>query len=136
MNSIQSGNFLTWPGLNNQQLLKYLPPRITTALGHLDQERKNLQSTKSVKSEVQFDEDRYFYPDAESVKTRELCATIIPFNIKIKSFSDLTSAFPHKSSRGNLSVVVMYDYDRNSILAEPIKNRQAETIRDLFLKFL
>ena len=88
----------------------------------------------SVKSEVQFDEDRYFYPDAESVKTCNLCATIIPFNIKIKSFSDLTSAFPHKSSRGNLFVVVMYDYDRNSILAEPIKNRQAETIRDLFLK--
>ena len=30
--------------------------------------------------------------------------------------------------------MVMYDYDSNAILAEPIKNRQAATIRDAFLK--
>ena len=30
--------------------------------------------------------------------------------------------------------MVMYEYDSNSILAEPIKNRQAETIRNAFLK--
>ena len=59
---------------------------------------------------------------------------IITFNIKRKGFSDLTSVFLHKSSRGNLYAMVMYDYDSNSILAEPIKNRQAETIRDLLLK--
>ena len=53
LNAINNGNFLTWPGLNNEQLLKHLPPRIETALGHMDQERKNLQSTKPVKSEVE-----------------------------------------------------------------------------------
>ena len=56
------------------------------------------------------------------MKTYELCVTIISFNIKIKVFSDLTGAFPHKSSRGNLYVMVMYDYDSNAILSEPIKN--------------
>ena len=30
--------------------------------------------------------------------------------------------------------MVKYDYDGNPILAEPIKNRQAETIWDAFLK--
>ena len=30
--------------------------------------------------------------------------------------------------------MVMYDYGINAILAEPIKNRQASTIRDAFLK--
>ena len=30
--------------------------------------------------------------------------------------------------------MVMYDYDSNAILSEPIKNSQAETIRDYFLK--
>ena len=49
MKAINNGNFLTWPGLKNQQLLKHLPPRIATALGNLDQERKNLQSTKNVR---------------------------------------------------------------------------------------
>ena len=37
---IKNGNFLTWPGPNNQQLLKHLPTSISTALGHMDQERK------------------------------------------------------------------------------------------------
>ena len=42
LKAIENGNLLTWPGLNNQQFLKHLPPIIATALGHLDQERKNL----------------------------------------------------------------------------------------------
>ena len=45
----KNGNFLTWLGLKNQQLLKQLPPSIVTTLGHLDQERKNPQSTKQFK---------------------------------------------------------------------------------------
>ena len=73
------------------------------------------------------------------MKNHELCETINPFNLKRKGFSDLTGAFPHNSSRGNVYVMVMYDYDSNTILAEPIKNRQSATIRDTFLnihKFL
>ena len=88
---------------------------------------------------MEVEEDRDFYPDAESVKTDELCSTIIPFNIKRKVFIDITGAFPHKSSRGNLYVMVMYDYDSNSILVEPTKYSQAETICYTFLnihKFL
>ena len=131
---IKNGNFLTCPGLNNQQLLKHLPPSIATALEHMDQERKNLQSTKHVKPEVEVEEDRNFYPDTESVKIHEICATIIPFNLKRKGFSDITGAFPHKSSRGNVYVMVMYDHYSNAILAEPIKNIQTATIRDDFLK--
>ena len=84
---------------------------------------------------MEVEEDRNFYLDAESVNTHDLCATIIPFNLKRKGFSDTTSAFLHKSSGRNFYVMVMYDHDSNAILAERIKNRQAETIRDAFLKF-
>ena len=118
VNVMKNGNFLTWPGLNNQQLLNHLPPNIATALENLDQERKNLQSTNSAKSEVEVEEDSNFYPDTESVKTHDIFAIIIPFNIKRKGFSDITGAFPHNPSRGNLYVMVMYDYDSNEILAE------------------
>ena len=45
----KNGNFLTWPGLNNQHFMKHIPSSIVTFLGHMDQERKNLQSTKQVK---------------------------------------------------------------------------------------
>ena len=64
LKAIKNGNFLTWPGLNNQQLLNPIPPSIATALGHLDQERKNLQSTKSIKLEIEVEEDSDFYPEA------------------------------------------------------------------------
>ena len=57
------------------------------------------------------------------------------FQYKIKGFIDIIGAFPHKSSRINLYVMVMYEYDSNAILSEPIKNRQAAAIRDFSLKF-
>jgi hypothetical protein len=40
-----------------------------------------------------------------------------------KSYSDLTGRFPVRSERGNLYVLVVYLYDDNAILVEPIKNR-------------
>ena len=79
--------------------------------------KKKIQSKKHVKSEVEIEEESYFYPDAESVKTRELCPTIIYFNINGKCFSDITGASPHKSSRGNFYVMVINEYDSNAVLA-------------------
>ena len=55
------------------------------------------------------------------MKTHELCAAIIPFNINRKGFSDLPGAFPHKSTSGNLYVMALYECDSNAILVEPIK---------------
>ena len=68
------------------------------------------------------------------MKTHDIYVTIIRFNLNKKGFSDLSGAFPHKSSKWNVYVMLMYDYDSNAILAEPIKNSQAETIRSAFLK--
>ena len=82
---------------------------------------KNLQYKKHLKSEVEVEEDSNFYLDAETLKTNDLCATITSFNLNTKVFSDLIGALPHKSSRGNFYVMVMYDYDSNAIMAEPIK---------------
>ena len=73
---------------------------------------------------MEFEEDSSFYSVTETVNTHELCVTIILFNFKKKGFSDLTGTFPKKSSRGNLYVMVLYDYDSNAILAEPIKDSQ------------
>ena len=42
LKAIKNGNFLTWQGLNNQTLLKHIPPSITTALRNLNKDRKNL----------------------------------------------------------------------------------------------
>ena len=45
-----------------------------------------------------------------------------------KVYSDQTGNFKCVSSQGSNSIVLMYDYDSNAILAEPIKNRKAESI--------
>ena len=87
-----------------------------------------------VKSELDIEEDKYLYLIMESVKTHEVCATIIPSNTKKKCFNELTGSFPHKYSHGNLYGMVVYDFDSNEILAGPIKIRQAATIRDAFIR--
>ena len=46
LRAIKNGNFFTWLGLNIPNITRFLPASIATALGHLDQERENLQSTK------------------------------------------------------------------------------------------
>ena len=123
LKAINNGNFLIWPDLNNQQLLKHLPPRIATALGHQGQEIKNLQYTKNLKSVLEVEKYNNLYLEVETVTTHDLCATIIPFNINRRGSSDLTGAFPHKSNREVFYGMVVYDYDSNAIMAEPIKKQ-------------
>ena len=45
-----------------------------------------------------------------------------PVDLSGQIFTDETGRFPRVSSRGNMSVMVMYDYDSNAILTEPLKN--------------
>ena len=43
---ISKGNFITWPGIEEVKFGKLLGTPLPTALALLDQERKNLQSTR------------------------------------------------------------------------------------------
>ena len=45
-----------------------------------------------------------------------------PFRVSGQIFSDQTGRFPRVSRRGIRSVLVLYDYDSNVILAEHFKN--------------
>jgi uncharacterized protein YgfB (UPF0149 family) len=38
-------------------------------------------------------------------------------------YTDLTGAFPHTKQAGNKYILILYEYDSNSILAEPMRNR-------------
>ena len=136
LRAIKNGNLITWPGIRDIDFNKHLTKSIATAKGHLNQERKNLQSTKKVrfdlepKPSVPDDDDFFPVPDSSPpTKTFEVLSTIIPFEANGKAFHDLTGRFPHKSSRGNEYILVHYDYDSNAILAEPLKNRQSAEIK-------
>ena len=45
-----------------------------------------------------------------------------PVEVSGRIFSSQTGRFPSVSIRGNRSVTVLYDYDRNALLAVPFKN--------------
>ena len=47
---------------------------------------------------------------------------------------DLTGRFPYKSSRGNEHISIMYHVDSNSTLGIPMKNRQAGTITQIWIR--
>ena len=124
--AIRKGHFITWPGITNINFEKHIKNIIPTAKGHLDQERANLQSTKEKNDKT----EDYEPTDGIAKKTWENAAILYAFNPKEKTYSDQTGRFPHRSSRGNEYVMVMYDYDSNAILVTALKNRQAKTIAD------
>ena len=78
-------------------------------------------------------EDEDFAPAISNTKKFDVCGTIIPFVETRTSYHNLTGASPHKSSRVNQYIFVLYDYDENEILTQPIKNRQAATIHNNWL---
>ena len=71
--AIKNNIFLSWPGLTADLITKHLPKSLATAKGHLQYERKNLQSTKELT-----DEENDFFPSSESpnLKTHKCYATV------------------------------------------------------------
>jgi hypothetical protein len=122
------GHFITWPGLTTANVRRYLPKSEATAKGHLDQQRKNLRSTKtSPLSDIEAD----YHPTPETEPTNLVFAAVLDYETATHLIhSDLTGRFPVQSSRGMNYVLVVYDYDSNAILAEPMRNRtDAEMLR-------
>ena len=103
LRAIKNGNLITWPGIRDVNFNKHLTKSLASAKGHLNQERKNLQSTKPPSKPVSpsstFDDDDFFPAPTSSppVKTFEVLSTIIPFEANGKAFHDLTGRFPHRS---------------------------------------
>ncbi len=103
----------TWPDIDKLNMKYLITDHTNIALGHLDQERKNVQSTK-VTSDIS--------------RTHNILTKIIPFFAKEISYGDLTGAFPYTSSCGHKYLYVMYNHDSNGILVAPLKNRNSATI--------
>ena len=133
--AIKNGNFITWPGIDTLSLDRDLLPSIASAKGHLDQKRKNLQSTRTVPTVPPTTADDHeindFFPvsDAPNVESLEACASLVPFVATNTAYHDLTGRFPHRSSRGSEYLLIVYDHDSNSILQCPLKNKTAPEIK-------
>ena len=135
-NKILQGNFISWPGLN-PELLRHLPKSINTYLGHMRHEAKNLRSTKLVPpmdSSLAADLEEDPIPaDFPYQRQHECYVTIMDMDPTSTAYLDLTGSFPYVSSRGNRYIFVLYDYDSNAILVQPIKSRAAAVIKQAWL---
>ena len=76
------------------------------------------------------------YPQQSTTKYSEIYSKLFHINETktSKTYSDLTGKFPHKSSRGNQYLLVIYDYDSNAIVIAPLKTRQSKEITNAFTK--
>lgn len=135
LQAIKNGNFLTWPGLSTTLIKRQLPKCIATEKGHLNQERKGLQSTKPsiyinpiIKIESETPQELFPSSDHPNLKSHHCFASFVSFQATAKAYSDQTGQFPFTSSRGNKYLMIVYDYDSNAILQEPLKNKTSNEL--------
>jgi hypothetical protein len=121
-------NFITnFPGLTPRSLRRYPPQSPAMVKGHLDQLRKNQKSTKPTQLPPEPSEpDDEPFPESANAKSHHCYTAIIEPTGQI--YTDQTGKFIVPSSTGNNYLLVLYDYDTNSIWAEPFKTRAAKDI--------
>jgi len=95
--------------------------------GHLDQDRKNLQSTQAYSPQLANPEDEGFPPMPPIGVNTHTCyvALMEPTG---QTYMDLTGKFVASSSSSNNYIMIIYDYNSNAILAIPLKNHKSESI--------
>jgi hypothetical protein len=122
--AVEKGFLPNMPRLNKAALQKYPPHTVATAKGHLDQSRKNKHSTKTNKlspllqitAELDDDPltDAFLTAEPSGLATQAIYVDLWDAATG-KIFSDLTGRLPVPSSRGNIYIFLLYDYDSNSI---------------------
>ena len=132
--AIEKGFYATWPGLTVQAVRRHLPKSIITTTGHLDQQRKNKQSTKEKVVTDEMSPTPTPPPPIGTSRTQQVYAECLSITGKI--FSDLPGRFVVPSSRGNNYLLIIYDFDSNAIEAQPIKSRSATDIVNGFKKIV
>ena len=117
LNAIQKNNHSTWPFFTENNIANFLPDSIPTALGHQYRTQKNSQSTQQSTYKTQENKYINIYAaiDRPEIPTRKIQ-------------SDQTGRFPIQSSSVNKYMMVIYTYEPNAILVEPLPDRSKESI--------
>ena len=115
--AIQNDQYATWPGLTSALVYKYLPKSDATVKGHMKHQRQNIRST-AIHTELE-------HETTIENRMNNVFAAIMDYRAEF--FTDATWPFPVVSSLGNRYVFILYNYDSNYIMAEPVKDREKAT---------
>ena len=123
LKAIKAGNCMGWFMLTECNVQKYYPEATETAKGHLNQTRKNVQSTKEKPAPFETCDTTQLYG-------KNVCDVYTEtYKVHKTMFSDQTSQSPRRLQQGRKYIIVMVDIDSNAILAEPMKScKDAEMI--------
>jgi hypothetical protein len=123
--SNKNGFFSSWPGLNEHTVEKYLSKSTSIAKYHLNQQRQNARTAKIKDAQLHDSEN----DQDHGIKTQFVYAATIDAG---QLYTDQTGRLPVVSSKGNKYIMILYDYDSNAILAQPIKDRTTPELLKAF----
>jgi hypothetical protein len=131
LKAVKAGNFIGWPLLTEKNINKYYPETDETPKGHMNQQRKNVRSTKKPFEMCNA---------AAALRGKKVKDIFVKtYDVRETIFSNQTGQFPTRSQSGNKYIMVMVEIDSNAILVEPMKSRKEnEMIRtyDVLVKQL
>jgi hypothetical protein len=115
LKAIQNRHFATWPSVTVENVRKYLSKYDATSKGHINQIRQNIRSTQPALDQTAHEpymvqEDKCNFMYAAVMETKQI-------------YTDLIGRFPTTSLSGNKYILILYDYDSNSVLSAPMKAR-------------
>jgi hypothetical protein len=123
--SHQKWKLLIMAGVNRTCCEKQLSKATATTKGHLNQQRQNVRTTQIKTTNAGSQESDIDH----GIKTQLAYAATIDAG---QIYTDQTGRFPVVSSKGNRYITILYDYDSNDILAQPIKDRTAPELLKAF----
>jgi hypothetical protein len=120
LKAIKASNYVGWLMLNERNVQKYYPKTIETPTGHLNQTRKNVQSTKEKSAPLETCDTSQF----RGKKVQDVYTQM--YMVRKTMFSNQTGQFPTQSQQGNKYIMVMVEIDSNAIFVEPMKSHKDE----------
>jgi hypothetical protein len=101
LQAVKDGHLITWPGLTEDTINKHLKLTPSTAMGHMNQRRQNIQSTSKEPTEKQQ------LPDPDLGSKTHLVYAIVADQAQL--YTDLTGKFPSDPAKENpMSCCVTY----------------------------
>jgi hypothetical protein len=121
----KNGNITSWPGLTEHAVEKHLSKSTSTTKGHLKQHMQNERTTKIKDTQVIITESDLDH----GIKTQFIYAAKID---AVQIYTDQTGRFPVVSRKSDKYIMILYDYDSSAILAQPIKDKTAPELLNVF----
>jgi hypothetical protein len=130
IHEVKKGHLDTWSGLTEYPTNKHLKLIPATVMGHMNQKRQNIRSTKE---NIHESDDEDITPQGSGEKSHLVFAVV---HAQSQIYTNLTGTLPTRSSKGKNVLMICYSYDANYIKPIAMKSKSgAEWVRAFDILF-